>query len=70
MKKNAGKYLKYIEIFDVYEGKSIEKDKRSMAFSLKFQADDRTLLESDINSSITSIINAVEQKFAAVLRKS
>lgn len=46
-----------IELFDVYEGENIEKDKKAMAFRITLQALDRTLTEEDM----TKIQNKIFQ---------
>jgi phenylalanyl-tRNA synthetase beta chain len=35
-------------LFDVYEGPQVPDDKKSLAFSLRLRASDRTLTEDDI----------------------
>lgn len=66
--KAAGALLESVELFDVYEGKQIADDKKSMAFSLVFRAPDRTLTESEINGSVKAVIAAMEKTYHAVLR--
>ena len=69
IKKIAGSLLTNIEIFDVYEGKGIPKEKRSIAYSLSFGTPDRTLTDEEINSAMNEIINDLEKNFGAELRK-
>ena len=69
IENKGGKLLKNIKIFDVYEGKSIEKGKKSIAFSLSYSSPERTLVEKEVEDSIAKIIKAVENKFKATLRK-
>ncbi len=69
IEQTGGKYLQDVEIFDVYEGKSIEKDKKSIAFSLKFSSPERTLTDEDVDKAFEKIINTVEKKYDAKLRK-
>ena len=56
IKKKAGKLLLDIKVFDVYEGKNIDEDKRSIAYSLTFGTPDRTLNDDEINSILEGII--------------
>jgi len=65
----GGKLLKDVKVFDVYEGKSIEKGMKSIAFSLTFSSPDRTLVEKEVEDSIGKVVKAVENKFNATLRK-
>ncbi len=56
IRKNAGKLLEEIKLFDVYEGERIASDKKSVAFSLLFRAPDRTLSDAEVNASVDKIL--------------
>ncbi len=62
IKKKAGKLLLDIKVFDVYEGKNIDENMRSIAYSLTFGANDRTLNDDEINSVLDNIIKDLENK--------
>ncbi len=66
----GGKYLKQVSIFDIYSGKNIGADKKSIAFNLTFSASGRTLADEDVEKPIRKIIAAVEKKFDSNLRDS
>lgn len=68
IKKSAGSLLTKIEIFDVYEGKNIPKDKRSIAYSLSFGTIDRTLTDEEVNNIMMKIIESLQNKLQAELR--
>ena len=68
IKKKAGKLLLEIKVFDLYKGKNIESDKKSIAYSLTFGAQDRTLNDEEITSIMQSIVQELE-KNGAQLRK-
>ena len=55
-------------LFDVYEGKGVPEGKKSLAYSLTFQAADRTLTESEIEAVQQSIVTALAAETGAVLR--
>lgn len=61
IKKNGGKLLESVELFDVYEGNQIEAGKKSVAYSLTFRAKDRTLEESEINVIVEKILNKLSE---------
>lgn len=67
MKSAAGKVIEKIELFDVYRGKQIDEGKKSVAFSLKMRAADRTLTDSEADSAVKKILKALEN-LGAVLR--
>lgn len=69
IKKAGGKLFQSVEVFDVYEGINIGMDKKSLAFSVTFGADDRTLTDEEINNAMQNIIDRVCKKFNAELRK-
>lgn len=57
IKKAAGSLLLGSEVFDVYTGKGIEEGKKSLAYSLTFGTNDRTLTDEEINAILDKIIN-------------
>lgn len=67
MKNAAGKNLEHIELFDVYQGGNIAADKKSVAFSLRLRANDRTLTDEEADSAVKKIIKALGE-VGAVLR--
>ena len=54
--------IKNIKIFDVYEGKNIPLDKKSIALKVTIQSDHKTLDESDLSNISKRIIKSVEEK--------
>ena len=63
-----GNLLNNLHIFDVYQGKGIEKGKKSIALGLTFQDPSRTLIDAYIQTAIQSIIKVLEDEFKATLR--
>lgn len=55
-------------LFDIYRGKQIPDDKKSMAYALVYQADDRTLTDEAINSKHEEIKQTLVERFGAELR--
>lgn len=68
IKVQGGELLKDIAIFDLYKGNQIQEGCKSIAFSLAFQAQDRTLTDVEINEIHEKIQNSLAEKFAASLR--
>ena len=69
IKKAGGSSLSKIDVFDVYTGKGIDENKKSIAYSLIFEKMDRTLTDEEINESLAKIIEMLEKKLGAELRK-
>jgi len=69
IKKAGGSSLVSIDVFDVYEGIGIPEGKKSIAYSLTFERQDRTLTDEEINDLMNKIIEFVNKKVKAELRK-
>ncbi|MBU2540287.1 MAG: phenylalanine--tRNA ligase subunit beta [Candidatus Omnitrophica bacterium] len=60
--------LKEILLFDEYRGANIPKGSRSLSFSLKFAAFDRTLKEEEINAALEKVKDLLTDRFSAQIR--
>ena len=63
----VGAILEEISLFDVYEGKQIEAGKKSVAFSLRLRASDRTLTDEEADAAMKRAVKALA-KLGATLR--
>ncbi len=61
--------LENITLFDVYCGKGIDSDSKSVAYRLTFRSQKQTLTDEEVNSSLQTILNALNEKFGAQLRE-
>ena len=64
----GGELLESVHLFDVYRGAGIDEGTRSLAYRLRFCADDRTLTDEEVGGLRASCIDAVAKEFGAVLR--
>ena len=64
----SGKELRDINIFDVYEGKGVPKGKKSLTFSLSWQATHRTMTDLEIDHIVENIVSFLSVKLNAKLR--
>lgn len=62
------KILKEIGLFDVYEGKNLDKGKKSYAVSFIFQDDEKTLKDDQIDAIMAKIRAQLEKELGAELR--
>lgn len=68
VKKWAGENLSDLKVFDVYTGKGIDPQRKSLALGLTFQHPSRTLTEDEISASLGRVVQHLEAKFATTLR--
>ena len=69
IKKFGKSIVKDVQVFDVYEGEHMSIGLKSVAVSIVFQDDNKTLVEKDITDALTSIVNELFKEFKAELRK-
>ncbi|WP_234108554.1 phenylalanine--tRNA ligase subunit beta [Chryseobacterium sp. R2A-55] len=67
-RKNPSKYLRNINLFDVYEGKNLPEGKKSYAMSFELLNEEKTLEEKDITEVMNSLIKTFQKEFSAELR--
>ena len=58
--QRGGKLLESFHLFDLYEGEQIREGFKSMAYSITFRAQDRTLEDNDIAAVMKKILNGLE----------
>ncbi|GAB5409099.1 MAG: phenylalanine--tRNA ligase subunit beta [Balneolaceae bacterium] len=68
IKSKAGKMLQSIEIFDVFEGKSLGEGNKSIAFRLQFLDPNKTLNIKEVEPIINRVVKTLEKQFSAKLR--
>lgn len=67
--KNAGgEFLKEVTFFDVYTGSQVPTGKKSIAFSLVFRADDRTLTDDMADEGTRGALEALSSELGAIIR--
>lgn len=70
IKKAGGKLLTKIEVFDLYKGKGIPENTKSLAFNLYFEDNTKTLTLEEVMPIFEKIINEIEKKYKASVRSS
>lgn len=68
IKSVGGEWLTDVTVFDVYQGKGIASESKSIALALTIQHPSRTLRDEEVTDLIEHIIAALKEKFAAELR--
>lgn len=64
----GGALLKEVGLFDVYQGERVSAGYKSLAYSLRFQAPDRTLTDEEVNAVFDKICANLKNKLDAELR--
>ena len=68
IRRSGGGLLKKVTLFDVYVGAQFGSGKKSVAYALEFQADDRTLTDGEIDRVVFAVVQDVQRECNAVLR--
>ncbi len=64
----AGDLLEQVALFDVFTGPQVGEGKRSLAYSLRFRAPDRTLVDDEVLAARDVAVSAAAAEHGAVLR--
>ena len=61
--------LDEVKVFDVFEGKDLAENKKSLAFTLRMRAKDRTMGEKEVNQTFENILEGIDSETSYELRK-
>ena len=65
---SAGDALLHLKLFDVYMGKGIDPNEKSVGLGLTFQHPSRTLTDEEINTAMAEVVQALASQLQAQLR--
>ncbi|SIS23886.1 phenylalanine--tRNA ligase subunit beta [Williamsia sterculiae] len=68
LRAGAGELLEQIELFDVFTGEQVGEGRKSMTFSLRFRASDRTLTEDEASAARLAAVDSARDAVGAQLR--
>ncbi|MFA7710027.1 MAG: phenylalanine--tRNA ligase subunit beta [Candidatus Neomarinimicrobiota bacterium] len=68
IRQNGGDLLREIRFYDLYLGKNVDKNEKSLTFNLLFQADDRTLTDAEVDQIMATIHSNLSRELNARLR--
>ena len=60
--------IESVKLFDIYTGKPVPPEKKSLAFSIRYRASDRTLTDSEVDALHSDILRELERSINAKLR--
>ena len=69
IRENAGEWLTDLRLFDVYQGKGIDPDRKSLAVGLTWQHPSRTLNDDEVNATTQNSLTSLDQRLNTTLRK-
>ena len=64
----AGELLEDVALFDVFTGEQVGEGKKSLAYSLRLRAADRTLSAKEVRAVRDAVVESAATKVGAVLR--
>lgn len=64
----CGGLCEEVQLFDIYRNDSLGNNKKSMAYSIVFRSEDRTLVDSEVDELIEKTIETLKTKYNAQLR--
>ncbi len=65
----ASDILKDVELFDVYRGEQIDEGMKSLAFTLTYRDDEKTLTDEEVAAVHDRIVKSLEEELGASLRE-
>jgi len=68
IEQTGGKTVTDVKLFDLYRGEQLGTGKKSLAYSLTYQAQDRTLTDNEVAQLRRKIVSRLERELGAQLR--
>ena len=68
IRESGGALLERVALFDLYQGPQVAAGKRSLAYTLRFRAPDRTLTDAEADDAMSRIVSSVRSTFGAQVR--
>ena len=68
IRRHGGSLLRTVALFDIYRGRPLGSQEKSLAFRLAFQAEDRTLTEADLDGAMDAATRGLATDVAGRLR--
>jgi phenylalanyl-tRNA synthetase beta chain len=68
IRRHGGPLLASVKLFDIYRGRPLDADRKSLAYRIAFQGPDRTLIESEVDSAVVAITEGLARDVDGQLR--
>ena len=56
-------------LFDLYRGETIPEGSQSMAFRIRYQSENRTLTDDEVQEVHSSVVDSLVREFGATMRE-
>jgi phenylalanyl-tRNA synthetase beta chain len=68
VRARGGALLEQVRLFDHYRGEGVPEGTRSLAFSLRFRAAERTLKDKEVDRAVEGIVGGLKEELGVELR--
>jgi len=68
IRRHGGVLLRSVTLFDIYRGRPLAGAEKSLAYRLAFGADDRTLVESEVDEAVAAVTEGLAADVGGRLR--
>ena len=68
IKEEARQLVKSVEVFDLYKGRQIQEGKKSLAYTIQYRSDERTLNDKEVNDIHKKVQDALIKRLGAQIR--
>jgi len=58
-----------VTLFDVYKGEQVPAGKKSLAYSIRYRSQEKTLTEEEVDEIHRKVLSELEKSFGATLRR-
>ncbi|MGI6004504.1 MAG: phenylalanine--tRNA ligase subunit beta [Christensenellales bacterium] len=68
LRRSGGDTLRDVQVFDIYRGEHVSEGEKSIAFTLTYQLQDRTLTDDEVSRLFDKAVRSLSAQFGAKLR--
>jgi len=68
IKEEARELVKSVDVFDLYKGQQIQEGKKSLAYTIEYRSDERTLNDKEVNDIHKKVQDALTKRLGAQIR--
>ena len=68
IKEEAKELVKSVDVFDLYKGRQIQEGKKSLAYTIEYRSDQRTLNDKEVNDVHKKVQDALTKRLGAQIR--